>query len=108
MAATGREAHVAVGARDILESEGIPTRVVNMPSWFLFERQSEAYRLSVLPKGVPTVSVEAGVTLGWDRYSQAHVGLDRFGASAPGDVLLREFGFTPQHVAAVARKAVPE
>jgi transketolase len=104
--ATGSEVQLAVGARDILEEEGIPTRVVSMPSWMLFEEQEEAYRQSVLPKGVPAVSVEAGVTLGWSRWAHAHVGIDRFGVSAPGDVALEYFGFTRENVAEVARSLV--
>lgn len=103
LAATGSEVSLALAAREILESEGLPTRVVSMPVWRIFEQQSAEYRESVLPKGVFTVSVEAGATLGWERYAQAHVGIDHFGASAPGDVLFREFGFTAEHVAARAR-----
>jgi transketolase len=102
--ATGSEVQVAMKARDLLEAEGIATRVVNMPSQFLFERQSQGYRDHVLPSGVPVVSVEAAVTFGWHKYAGACVGLDRFGASAPGDTVMREFGFTPENVAAVARK----
>ncbi len=106
--ATGSELQVAAKAKELLEAEGIATRVVNMPSTFLFEKQPAAYRHSVLPKGVPVVSVEAGITLGWERYAGACVGLDRFGASAPGDTLMKEFGFTPENVAAVARKLFHE
>lgn len=102
--ATGSEVSVAVEARDKLQADGVPTRVVSMPSWLMFGEQPEEYRESVLPKGVPTVSVEAGATLGWDRYAQAHVGIDRFGASAPGPVVMEKFGFTPEHVAEVAKK----
>jgi transketolase len=105
---TGSELQIAVKARDLLEAEGIATRVVNMPSMFLFERQNQGYRQHVLPVGVPVVSVEAGITLGWQKYAGASVGLDRFGASAPGEVLMKEFGFTPENVAAVARKLFHE
>ncbi|MBI5708118.1 MAG: transketolase [Armatimonadetes bacterium] len=104
LVATGSETSVALQARDILEAEGIATRVVNLPSAFLFERQSAGYRASVLPDRGRTVSVEAGVTLGWERYATAHVGLDHFGASAPGPKLMEEFGFTAQHVAEVGRR----
>lgn len=104
LVATGSEVSIAFSAADRLEAEGVPTRVVSLPSWFVFESQDVAYRRSVLPPAVPTVSVEAGTTLGWSRYAQAHVGLDRFGASGPGPELMVEFGFTPQHVAAVARE----
>lgn len=102
LVATGSEVSLALSAREILESQGFPTRVVSMPSWFLFEREDVAYRQEVLPKEVYTVSVEAGSTLGWAKYAHAHVGIDRFGASGPGDVLFREFGFTPENVARVA------
>lgn len=104
--ATGSEVQVAAQARLVLEDLGIGTRVVSMPSWFLFDRQDSTYRAEVLPMGVPTVSVEAGTTLGWAKYAQAHVGIDRFGASAPGPVLYEKFGFTPHHVAEVARGLV--
>lgn len=102
--ATGSEVGVALEARGILETEGIRCRVVNMPSWMLFADQDESYRKSVLPRGLPTVSVEAGATLGWQKYAQAHVGLDRFGASAPGPVCMEKFGFTPENVAETARR----
>jgi transketolase len=102
--ATGSEAQVAMAARDILSAEGVPARVVSMPSWFLFERQEAAYRREVLPEGLPAVSVEAGATLGWARYAAASVGIDRFGASAPGPVVLRELGVTPEAVAEAARR----
>ena len=108
LVATGSEVQIAVKARELLEAEGIATRVVNMPSMFLFERQSQGYRRHVLPAGVPVVSVEAGITLGWQRYAGASVGLDRLGASAPGDTLMKEFGFTPENVAKVARKLFNE
>ncbi len=101
---TGSELQHAVAAKDILESEGIATQVVSMPSTFLFDQQPAAYRDSVLPKGVPTVSVEAAATLGWHKYAQAFVGIDRFGASAPTEVVMKEFGFTPENVVATAKR----
>ncbi len=101
--ATGTEVAVAVAAAESLAAGGVATRVVSLPSWELFEAQDEAYRASVLPKGVPTVSVEAGVTLGWSRYADASVGIDRFGASAPGAVVLEQLGITPEHVAEKVR-----
>jgi transketolase len=103
LVATGSEVQVAVAAADLLQAEGVPTRVVSMPSWLCFERQDEQYRESVLPANVPTVSVEAASTLGWCRYAQGHVGIDRFGASAPGPVAMEKFGFTPDNVAQIAR-----
>lgn len=104
LVATGSEVQIAMAAREILEGEGISTRVVSMPSWFLFEDQTATYRESVLPKGVPTVSIEAGATLGWAKYAQAHVGIDHFGASAPAETIFREFGLTPERAAEVARR----
>jgi len=99
LVATGSEVSLAVEAAELLSRSEVGARVVSMPSWFLFEQQSELYREQVLPSGVPTISIEAGATLGWSRYAQAFVGLDRFGASAPGDELMRHFGFTAEHVA---------
>ena len=98
--ATGGEVSTALEARELL---GDGVRVVSMPSWELFDAQDEAYRTEVLPPGVPTVSVEAGITLGWSRYAQAHVGIDRFGASAPGTETLRRLGINAENVADVVR-----
>jgi transketolase len=110
MIATGSEVHVALAAREILREQGISARVVSMPSWELFERQSQAYRHEVLPPSVKArVAIEAGRSLGWRAYvgdEGAIVGLDRFGASAPAARLFEEFGFTPEHVAAVAAALV--
>ena len=99
---TGTEVATAVAAAELLEADGRSTRVVSLPCWSRFDAQEASYRESVLPAGVPTVSVEAGVTLGWERYADASVGIDRFGASAPGSVVLEHLGITPQHVAGVA------
>ena len=101
---TGTEVAVALEAAGLLAEDGRKVQVVSLPCWDRFDAQDEDYRRSVLPPGVPTVSVEAGVTLGWDRYADASVGIDRFGASAPGGVVLRELGITPEHVAGVARR----
>ncbi len=100
---TGTEVAVAVDAAAQLAGDGRSVRVVSLPCWSLFDAQDGDYKESVLPSGVPTVSVEAGVTIGWDRYADATVGIDRFGASAPGDVVMAELGITPEHVAAAAR-----
>lgn len=108
LCATGSEVHVAVGAAEQLADDGISARVVSMPSWELFEAQDADYRMSVLAPRVPVLSVEAAATFGWSRWADAHVGIDRFGASAPGAVNLREFGFTPDAVAAAARRLVEE
>jgi transketolase len=107
---TGSELQLAVAARPRLEAEGIPTRVVSMPSWELFDRQPREYREEVLPPAVSArLSIEAGVTLGWQKYvgdRGGSLGLDRFGASAPGEVVLRELGFTVDHVVEWARRLV--
>ena len=102
--ATGGEVWVAVEAREQLAADGVRARVVSMPSWELFETQSEAYRHEVLPPGTPTLSVEAGISLGWSKYADAHVAIDRFGASAPGTEVLEKLGFTAANVAAQVRK----
>jgi transketolase len=101
--ASGSEVHVAIAAKRILETDGVSARVVSIPCWERFEEQPASYREAVLPPSVRArVSVEAGSTFGWERYigeRGASVGIDRFGASAPGDRLLKEFGFTPENVA---------
>lgn len=100
--ATGSEVHPCLEAYEKLTSEGIGVRLVAMPSWELFERQSEDYRNEVLlPHVRARISVEAGVTHGWHRYvglDGETMGIDRFGASAPGEVLLKEFGFTSDRI----------
>jgi transketolase len=103
---TGSEVHVCIEARDILQGKGIPTRVVSLPCWSIFEAQDKAYRDDVLPPAVTArVAVEAASTFGWERYvgdQGAVVGMTRFGASAPAEVLFKEFGFTGERVAARA------
>jgi transketolase len=105
--ATGSEVSLALEAREALQREGTPTRVVSMPCWELFEEQSKSYRDEVLPPAVTArLSIEAGARLGWDRYVGAQgdcVSIDRFGASAPGDVALRELGFNVENVLSHAR-----
>jgi transketolase len=112
LVATGSELALAHGAAEALEADGIPTRVVSLPSWERFEAQDAAYRESVLPKGVrKRVTIEMGVSLGWERYAGdegAVIGLDHFGASAPAGTILKEFGFTVERVADVARQVVRE
>ena len=100
---TGSEVSVCVEAAASLKETGVATRVVSMPSWDLFAAQPEDYRDAVLPPSVPRLSVEAGSTLGWERYAHASVGIDRFGASAPGDVALDKLGINPAHVVEQAR-----
>jgi transketolase len=94
---TGSEVATALAARDQLD---VPARVVSMPSWELFEQQDDDYKESVLPVDQPTVSVEAGVRMGWERYADAIVSIDRFGASAPGALVLEKLGITPENVVA--------
>jgi transketolase len=95
---TGSEVQHCLGAAPTLAAEGITARVVSFPSWDLFAQQPEDYRGSVFPAGVPVLSIEAGATLGWERYADDSIGIDRFGASAPGDVTMEKFGFTAEHV----------
>ena len=98
--ATGSEVGVTMEASKILEDKGYGVRVVSMPSWDLFDEQDKEYRESVLPCGVKTASVEALSTFGWDKYTKGglKIGLDRFGASAPGSELFEHFGFTPEKI----------
>jgi transketolase len=100
--ATGSEVHLALTAYEKLRAEGWRVRVVSMPSWELFEKQPEEYRNQIFPADVPArISVEAGATHGWHKYvgsSGEAMGIDHFGASAPGKVLLEKFGFTPENI----------
>ena len=105
--ATGSEVGLALEARETLQSEGVATRVVSMPCWELFEEQSEDYRNEVFPPAVSArLAIEAGVRQGWDRYvgpAGDVICLDRFGASAPGDVALKNLGFNVENVLQRAR-----
>ena len=105
--ATGSEVSLALEARKQLQADGIPTRVVSMPCIELFEEQSDEYRNEVLPSSVTArLAIEAGVRQGWDRYVGAHgdvISLDRFGASAPGDVALKNLGYNAENVVTRAR-----
>jgi transketolase len=106
---TGSELWPAVDAARKLAEEGIRARVVSFPSWKLFEEQSAEYKASLLPANVPKLAVEAGATLGWWKYVSLDgdvIGLDRFGASAPGKTVLNELGFSADNVAARAKKLV--
>jgi transketolase len=105
---TGSEVSVCLGARDLLASEGVSARVVSMPSWDLFEAQTDDYRISVLPPVVPTLAVEAASSFGWTKWADDVVAIDRFGESAPGDIALANFGYTPENVAARARALLGE
>jgi transketolase len=107
--ATGSEVSIALAARDLLQAEGIGTRVVSMPCWELFEEQEESYRKRVLPGGPVRVAIEAGIRFGWDRWlfgergkreKSGFVGMHGFGASAPAGRLFKEFGITAEDTAA--------
>jgi len=103
---SGSEVHIALAAQELLAAGGVVARVVSMPSWELFDAQPAAYRESILPAAIPLrVSIEAGVTLGWERYvgpQGAAIGLDHFGASAPYQELYKNFGLTAENMAEVA------
>jgi transketolase len=105
---TGSEVALCLSAYEDLKREGVPARVVSMPSWELFEQQPQEYRDQVLPPGVKArVSVEMGSVIGWDRYvgaTGAKIGMHTFGSSAPLKDLLRKFGFLPEQVLAAARE----
>jgi transketolase len=99
--ATGSEVQLALAAREKLETQGIRARVVSLPCWNLFDAQPVEYREAVLPPEVPMLAVEAGVSLGWRPYVGPGIeviGVDRFGASAPGEIVRREYGFSVDHV----------
>jgi len=102
LVATGSEVSPCVHARELLESEGINCRVVSMPSFELFDMQEKSYQLQVLPEGVPKLGVEAASSFGWDRYVDATVCIDHFGASAPGEIVMENFGFSANNIAARA------
>jgi len=109
---TGSEVSLCVSAYEQLTSEGVKARVVSMPSWAIFETQSNEYKKQVLPPSVKArVSVEAAATLGWDRYvgpTGKMIGMHRFGASAPLKDLLKKFGFTTEKVVEAAREAIAQ
>ena len=108
--ASGSEVEQCMGAQELLKAEGVKARVISMPSFELFEAQSDEYKESVMPANVRArVAVEAAATFGWHKYvglDGAVIGLDRFGASAPYKLLFQEFGFTAENVAATAKKVI--
>ncbi len=110
LVATGSEVELIVKAGEQLKSEGINATVVSMPSFAIFEEQDDAYKASIFPgKGVPVVTVEAGATMGWYKYIAGNgtaIGLDRFGASAPGPIAMEKLGFTVEHVVSAAKGLV--
>jgi transketolase len=104
---TGAEVWPAIDGAKLLADAGIAARVVSLPSWKIFDEQSQEYRDSILLPGIPKLAIEAGATLGWWKYLTGSkgdvIGLDRFGASAPGGTVLKELGFTADNVAARAK-----
>jgi transketolase len=105
---TGSEVSVCIDAAALLAEDGLRVQVTSLPCWDLFAVQPEAHIEAVLPAAVPTLAVEAGTTFGWDRWADDAVGVDRFGASAPGEQVLAQLGFTPEHVADRARALLEE
>jgi transketolase len=105
---TGSELSVCIDAMPLLEAAGLTVRVVSMPCWELFALQTEGVQEAVLPPGAPTLAVEAAVSFGWDKWADEVVAIDHFGASAPGDVVLRNFGYTAGNVAARAKQLLSD
>jgi transketolase len=107
--ATGSEISLVLKTLPEFEKAGIKARVISMPSFHVFEEQSDEYKQSIFPHGVPKVAVEAGATQGWWKYvgrDGSIVGLDHFGGSAPGPEVLAHFGFTPENIVKAAQAAI--
>jgi transketolase len=104
--ATGAEVHITLEAQQKLAKKGIAARVINMPSWELFEEQSEDIQKRVLPPTLKKrIAIEAGISMGWERYVGPQgkvIGIDRFGASAPGGTVLEKYGFTADKIVTTA------
>ncbi len=104
--ATGAEVHITLKAQELLAGQGIPARVVSMPSWEIFEENSTEFKNRILPPAIKNrIAVEAGIPMGWERYvgpGGSVIGIDRFGASAPGGTVLEKFGFTPDRIVETA------
>ncbi|MGY4689913.1 transketolase [Salibacterium sp. K-3] len=101
--ASGSEVSLVAQAAEALEKDGVKANVISMPSWHSFDQQPVSYQREILPEGIPALAVEMGASHGWYKYTGAYgavLGIDRFGASAPGDVNIKEFGFTVDHVTA--------
>ncbi len=101
---TGSEVALCVQAAKQLAADGVAAAVVSMPSWELFAAQPSSYQQAVIPPNRPSLAVEAGVTQGWERWVDYAIGVDRFGASAPGEVVLAELGMRSDRVVAVAKE----
>jgi transketolase len=109
--ATGSEVQLALAAREELETQGVHARVVSLPCWNLFDKQPDEYKQAVLPPDVPMLAIEAGASLGWRPYvgpGITTIGVDRFGASAPGETVMREYGFTVDHIVQKALSMVEQ
>jgi transketolase len=108
--ATGSEVGLAMQARERLNQSGIPTRVVSMPCWEFFDEQTTKYKESVLPSNIKArLAIEAGVSMGWSKYigdAGETLTVDKFGASAPAEVVFKEFGFTVENVVKKAKKLI--
>ena len=105
---TGSEVSVCIDAAAILAADGVPARVVSLPCWTLFEAREKVDRDGVLRPDIPSLGVEAGVSMGWHRWVDDVVTIDRFGASAPGGTVMRELGISPENVAERARAMLEE
>jgi len=108
LAATGSEVHVAAEAAKILATHNVAVRVVSMPCWRLFYEEAREYREQIFPLAVPVLGIEAGVGMGWQSFADSFIGMTRFGASAPGEVMMEKFGFTPIRVAEHAMEMLAE
>jgi transketolase len=104
--AAGSEVTLALKSAAELKTSGISARVVSLPSWKIFEEQSAEYRAQVLTASLPKLAIEAGATLGWWKYANDVIGLDRFGASAPGPIAMDKLGFNVANVVERAKKLV--
>jgi transketolase len=99
--ATGSELHLALSSIDQLAKEDLKVRIVSFPCWTLFKSQPLSYQNQILPKEIPQLFIEAGTTLGWNSYigiDEQFIGVDKYGASAPGEVVMREYGFTVENI----------
>lgn len=103
---SGSEMHIAVEAAKKLQASGVKAQVVSFPCWELFEAQSEEYKNSVFPQGIPVLSIEAGSVLGWEKYAHGHIGMSTFGTSAPGNDVFAHFGFSIDKAVTSAQKLV--
>ncbi|KAG8917017.1 Transketolase, partial [Tulasnella sp. 408] len=103
---TGSEVQIAVAAAEILNKEGIKTRVISLPCWEVFDAQPKEYQLEVFRSGAPYLSLEAYTTVGWQKYSHEQYGLAAWGASGPYDKVYEKFGLTGPNIAAVGKKVV--